>query len=176
VRRALYADLLVLGQYDAAAKEPLDVPTDFVPSMVIDSGRPTLLIPHVGAQSPVGRSILVGWKETREAARAVAAALPWMQVASHVHVALWHAEEAEPRSESLDIERFLRAHGITPKVHHYPNGMSDIAAYLLSLAADVGAGMIVMGCYGHSRMREWALGGTTRTVLQSMTVPVLMTH
>jgi len=176
VRRAFYADLVILGQFDPSEKDPHDVPPDFVPSVVIDSGRPALVLPNIGAAPPLGRSVLIGWKETREAARAVTAALPWLQLASHVHVALWHSETGESMSNSIDIEKFLRGHGMTPKVHHYPNGVSDIAAYLLSLAADVSAGLIVMGCYGHSRMREWVLGGTTRTIMDSMTVPVLMTH
>ena len=77
----------------------------------------------------------------------------------------------------LDVERYLRLHGVQARLQHYgeePNG--DLGELLLSRAADLDADLLVMGCYGHSRARELVLGGVTRTVLRSMTLPVLMSH
>jgi len=118
---------------------------------------------------------LLGWKPTREAAHALAGALPMLCKADKVHVAVWN--EGEGTSDGReDITRYLRAHGIAADVHGYGPESRDVGEYLLSLASDVGADLMVMGCYGHGRMREWVLGGATRSVLRSMTVPVLMAH
>jgi nucleotide-binding universal stress UspA family protein len=81
-RHACYADLLVLGQRDPAQPSAGDVPADFVESVIIDSGKPALVIPHIGAADPIGRVAVVAWKETRESARAVAAALPLLHAPS----------------------------------------------------------------------------------------------
>ena len=123
----------------------------------------------------IGRVALLGWKPTREAAHALAGALPMLCKADKVHVAVWN--EGEGTSDGREeITRYLRAHGIAADVHGYGPESRDVGEYLLSLASDVGADLMVMGCYGHGRMREWVLGGATRSVLRSMTVPVLMAH
>jgi nucleotide-binding universal stress UspA family protein len=169
VREALYADLLVLGQYNPAAPEAAETPADLVPQLLLESGRPALVIPWAGPVDSVGRRVLVAWKPTREAARAVSASLPWLRGAERVAVAC----DSAVRS---DILGFLRGHGV--EADAVPAGDDDAAAgeWLLSSAADFGADLLVMGAYGHARMREWIVGGATRTVLQSMTLPVLMVH
>jgi len=172
-RRALYADLMILGQHDPGDAAVRELPPDFLPSVLVESGRPALVLPYTGPVRAIGGTVLLAWKETREAARAVSASLPWLRRAQHVHA----IADGDAASTSLDaLNRYLEGQGVTAKLH--AAGPRDAAAsdHLLSFAADVGADLLVMGCYGHSRTREWVLGGVTRTVLQSMTLPVLMAH
>jgi nucleotide-binding universal stress UspA family protein len=154
------------------------LPFDFVESVVIASGKPALVIPTIRLAEPVGRVVLVAWKETREAARAVSAALPLLQKAGKVHVAIWEDPSSvkELAQAPLDIAQSLRAHGVEAEVHRHGPASREVGEFLLSRATDLSADLIVMGCYGHGRAREWVLGGASRTVLQSMTVPVLMAH
>jgi len=175
-RHAYYADLLVMGQRDPQEPPQSEVPPDFVESVIIDSGKPVLVIPHIGATDPIGRVALVAWKEARESARALAAAMPLLQRAERVEVAMWGDLGSTQRREPTDIEAFLQKHGVKARIHRQGEEPPQLGEYLLSLVADVSAELLVMGCYGHSRARELILGGTTRTVLNSMTVPVLMAH
>jgi nucleotide-binding universal stress UspA family protein len=179
VRRALYADLLVLGQYDPHDTLAWGVGVDFVPTLIESSGRPALVLPYVGdwaaAADTLGREVLIAWKPSREAARAVSAALPWLRQARNVHL-MSAGADGEPPEAFDELKAHLGRHGVTAGLHAHRAPGRDVGENLLSLAADVGADLLVMGCYGHSRTREWLLGGVTRTVLQSMTLPVLMSH
>jgi nucleotide-binding universal stress UspA family protein len=168
-RAALTCDLLVLGQHDPADPKGQAVPPDFAETVLIDSGKPAIVLPYVGEFRGFGRSILVAWKPTRESARALAAALPLLRRAERVHVASW---DGDPR----EVEHWLLRHGIDPVFHREAGVGANIGEALLSRAAELGADMLVMGCYGHSRARELVLGGASRTLLTSMTVPVLMAH
>lgn len=176
VARALYADLLVLGQRQPRGDQMPDVSADFVESVLVASGRPALVVPHIGLPETVGRTVLVAWKETREAARAVSAALPLLQAAEAVHVLIGAEDEAGARAASESIEAWLDRHGVKPQLHRFDVAGASAGELLLSEAATRSADLLVMGCYGHARAREWMLGGASRTVLQSMTLPVLMTH
>ena len=175
LQQAFYADLLVLGQREP---EPYSsgVPGDFIESVVIGSGRPALVLPHVGVPARVGGTVLVAWKETPQAVHAVTAALPMLQRAELVHVVSWQGED--PGSQGpLDIRAFMARHGIEAQLHRLGSEpAATTGEMMLSMAADLSADLIVMGCYGHSRARELVLGGATRTILASMTVPVLMAH
>jgi nucleotide-binding universal stress UspA family protein len=173
-RRALLADLLLLGQRDPDDASGFDVPADFVESVVIGSGRPALVIPFIGEIADSPDSALVAWKPTRECARALAAAIPFLQKARHIH--LVEEDGAEWHSVHIDVRDYLRLHGIE-RVHEHARLTPDSdGEALLSIASDCDADLLVMGCYGHSRARELLLGGATRTVLDSMTLPVLMAH
>lgn len=174
--QALYADLLVLGQRLPPGDQMPDVPADFVESVLVASGRPALVVPHIGLPEAVGRTVLVAWKETREAARAVTAALPWLQTADTVHVLIGAERGAAATSAAASIETWLGHHGVKPQLHRFDTGGADAGDLLLSEAAARSADLLVMGCYGHARAREWMLGGASRTVLQTMTLPVLMAH
>jgi len=169
IRAALAADLLVLGQHDQSDSGGRIVPTDFAESVLIGSGKPAIVVPCAGDFTDVGRSVLVAWKPTRESARAIAAALPLLQMAQSVHVCAW---DGDPR----EVEPWLRRHGVTATLHREPDAGAEIGEMVLSRAADLGADLLVMGCYGHSRARELVLGGASRTIMDSMTVPVLMAH
>jgi nucleotide-binding universal stress UspA family protein len=176
-QQALFADLLVLGQRDPDDEDAACVPADLVESVLLASGRPALVIPHIGASTTIGNTVAVAWKETPEAARAVASALPFLRKASRVHVLSW-GEEPSPAvgGQPLDLERYLRSHGVSFTWDRAGAERQQVGELLLSRAFDFGADLLVMGCYGHSRAREWILGGASRTILQSMTLPVLMQH
>jgi nucleotide-binding universal stress UspA family protein len=176
-RQALFADLLVLGQRDLADEDAAAVPADFVETVLLASGKPGLVIPHIGATGPIGNTVAIAWKETPESARAVAAAMPFLRRAQKVYVMRW-GEEREPEIEGhgLDLEQYLRAHGVDFTWDRTGADKQQIGELLLSRAFDFGADLLVMGCYGHSRAREWIMGGASRTILQSMTLPVLMVH
>lgn len=172
-RHALYADLVIVGQRDDDDPGAAELPSDFVQSLVIDSGKPVLVVPKVGAVEPSPRRVMIAWKETREAARAVTAALPWLRRAEQVSIACFEEEAEVPVGR---LSGWLAAQGISPVSSLSGPPIDQVGELLLSRAADAGADMLVMGCYGHSRAREWVLGGVSLTLLQSMTMPVLMVH
>jgi nucleotide-binding universal stress UspA family protein len=172
-RRALYADLLVLGQRDPDDPVSTELAADFVPGLLADCGRPGLVLPHSGAIRPIGQKILLAWKPTEQAARAVSAALPWLRGAHRVH-AVAFGDEADNSLRSLRV--YLAQQSVSAEIHAAGPDEGDTGELLLSMAAHLGADLLVMGCYGHTRAREWLLGGVTRTVLQTMTLPVLMAH
>lgn len=173
-RRALYADLMILGQRDRDDPTDGELPPDFLSSTLVESGRPALVLPYAGPIGPIGRNVLVAWKETCESARAVTAALPWLRRAEHVHVVAY-GKDAGPSLGRL--RDYLEAQDVRQTtVHDGGAKADDIGNRLLSHAADRSADLLVMGCYGHSRAREWVLGGATLSILESMTLPVLMSH
>lgn len=173
---ALYADLMVLGQKDPKDPYTVDVPDDFVEDVLLQGGKPGLVVPYTHDATTMGDNVLVAWKPSRECARAVAAAVPLMQRARSVQVVCWGEENFTPAETTFGIGRYLQWHGVTAKVRRYRDEPDDIGDLLLSLAFDEGSDLLVMGCYGHSRLREIVLGGATRVVLRSMTCPVLMAH
>jgi nucleotide-binding universal stress UspA family protein len=173
------ADLMLLAQHDPTPNAYSGVAPDFAASVLVASGKPGLVMPFIGAGDKLGETVLIAWKPSPEAARAVTAALPLLQRAKRVHLALWDEADDVRNDAPQPIERYLANHGIAPTLHR--NRLTGAEAHavgelLLSLAADVQADLLVMGCYSHGRAREWVLGGATRTVLQAMTLPVFMVH
>lgn len=173
--QAVYADLMVFGQFDPDDADR-ETPPDFVSSMLQSSGRPALVVPHTGTFATVGTRVLVAWKPSAESARALSAALPLLRNAGQVTVIEWGHAPEQTAGQALDIERYLHLHGVTAHFERHPDEPDDVGGLLLSEAADLAANLLVMGCYGHRRARELVLGGATRTVLGSMTLPVLMSH
>jgi nucleotide-binding universal stress UspA family protein len=172
IRQALYADLLVLGQHDREHRDTGVLP-DFVQSVVIASGKPALVVPYIGARASNFDTVLIAWKEAREAARAVTAALPILGAARAVHVGL---DAGMPDGHQALLQRFLHRHGVQAQFHTLADDTAQAGNTMLSMAADLGADLMVMGCFGHTRARELVLGGASRTVLGSMTLPVLLAH
>jgi nucleotide-binding universal stress UspA family protein len=171
--QAFYADLVVMGQPDPNSTEA----GGLIENVLAASGKPALVVPFAGGTGSVGDKIAIAWKPTRESARAVAAALPLLQRAREVHVMSWGAQEDDAiRGARLNLDSYLHQRGIQPRWHRENQEPDFIGEMLLSRAFDFGCDLLVMGCYGHSRAREWVLGGASRTVLRSMTVPVLMAH
>ena len=175
-QQAFYADLLVLGQHDPSDIESSDVPPDFAETVMAISGRPALILPYAVVPPTVGEAVVIAWKPTREAAHAVTAAMPLLQSAQRVHVVSWSADEPVVGGVALDLAGYLKRHGVEATWHRQGDEPDRLGELLLSRAFDLTADLLVMGCYGHSRAREWLVGGTSREVLQSMTLPVLMAH
>lgn len=171
------ADLAIIGQID-----PDHLPSDSAKHLpeqtAISSGRPILVVPYAGEFSTIGRSALVAWSHTRESARAANDALPLLKRAEKVTIVMVNPADDEEGSEvpSLDIAQHLARHGVKAEAAQTVARDVDIADVLLSRASDLDADMLVMGCYGHSRLRELVLGGTTRKILGEMTVPIFMAH
>lgn len=177
VQQSLYADLLLLGQYNPSDLNAGTLPKDFTESVIVASGKPALVVPYIGWAGSVGDSVTIAWKPTRESARAVSAALPLLQRSRRVHVIAWgDSEESGVQGKRLDLDGYLKLHGVEATWHREGGEPEAIGELLLSRAFDLDADLLVMGCYGHSRARELVLGGASRTVLRSMTLPVLMAH
>ena len=176
LQRALYADLIVLGQVDDHDSLTGALPPDLVCASIIDSGKPTLVVPFAGQFEALAGRVLLAWKPTREAARAVAAALPWLHLAKTLHIATRREVDEDEVDHAAALTHWLKVQGVAAAVRTHGLGPGDIGEELLSLAADTGAELLVMGCYGHSRVREWVLGGASRSILRAMSLPVLMAH
>ncbi len=173
--QARYADLIVLGQAAPSDNEDSLLP-DLPDYILLNCGRPVLLVPRSGRFPTVGKRVLVAWNGSVEAAKAVTAALPLLRGAEQVSIAvLGNRADALGESPGSDIALYLARHGVKVEVLRRPEPV-DPGQAILSLAADFGVDLLVMGAYGHSRFREMMLGGATRTVLATATLPVLMAH
>lgn len=174
-QQALYADLMVLGQHDPGSAGS-GVAPDFAESVMAMSGKPALVLPYAAVPARIGDTVVIAWKPTREAAHAVAAAIPLLQRAQRVHVVSWSSPDEAVTGARLDLQGYLQQHGVQAVWHQQGDEPENVGDLLLSRAFDLEADLMVMGCYGHSRAREWVLGGASRTILRSMTLPVLMVH
>jgi nucleotide-binding universal stress UspA family protein len=178
VRQARYADLIILGQADPNHPPPASG-RHLVEDILLTSGRPTLVIPYVGSFETIGTRVLVAWNNSREAARAVHDALPLLAKAASVTIIAVSPGRREPAADeagTADLIDHLARHGISAKAERTVAAGKLIPDVLLSYAADLNADLLVAGGYGHSRLRERILGGITHTLLQHLTVPVLMSH
>jgi len=171
--QARYADLVVIGQNDPNEISPVVMP-DFPQYVVLNSGRPVLLIPYSGRFDKIGNRVLIGWDASMAATRAITNAIPLLRRAHMVAVAIFNppAQSSAPGSE---IALYLARHDIRIETLQRSTGQ-HIGTALLALAGEMSADLIVMGGYGHARFREIMLGGVTREILETMTVPVLMAH
>jgi len=177
VQHAFESDLVIVPQKQEDSVSGVEV--DFAERVILESGRPVLVIPTYGDFKNLGKQVLVAWNGTREAARAVFDAIPLMSGADNVTISWLNSKESLPEEEVLagsELATTLARHGINATSQAFPSGDLGAGDALLSHASDVGAGLLVMGAYGHSRIREYVFGGATRTVLETMTLPVLMSH
>jgi len=174
--QARYADLVVLGQAtDTGGKEGSLLP-DLPDYVLLNCGRPVLLVPRSGRFPTIGKRVMVAWNGSMEAAKAVTAALPLLRGAEQVTLAvLGNSADILGESPGADIALYLARHGVKVEVLRRPEP-ADPGKAILSLAADFNVDLLVMGAYGHSRFREMMLGGATRTILATATLPVLMAH
>ena len=198
-----YADLVVVGQQDPDLR-PGPGFTRIAEEVVCHAGRPVLVVPYAGRFAAVGERVMVAWDGSAEAARAVHDALPILERAKKVMVRSVDPADGPGGLGDLpgaDIGAHLARHGIDVEVEvlrtrdepaagelayesgtvaahvsHLAGADMPIAETLLSLAADDGTDLIVMGAYSHSPLREALIGGVTRQMLEEMTVPVLMAH
>ena len=170
---AHYADITIVGQTDPDDSHSASGLAD---SVVLGAGGPVLVWPYAGSFGVDAETILLAWNGTREAKRALADALPLLRQASKV-IVLGVDTGDDRHIPGADVSAHLARHGVKAEARHALTS-SDVAAgdALLSEVSDHGAGLLVMGGYGHHRMRELLLGGVTRDILRQMTVPVLMSH
>lgn len=175
--QARYSDLVIIGQTDLDEMSPTTLP-DFPEFVVMNSGRPVLIVPYTGSYGTLAKRVLIAWDASTSATRAVTGALPLLKQAENVDVVVFNADargDAHGEQPGSDIGLYLARHGVKVNVVRQKTDI-DVGNALLSISTDLNSDMIVMGGYGHSRFREILLGGVTRTVLESMTVPVLMSH
>ena len=167
-------DLAVVGQSGPERMAPDDL---LVEAALLESGRPVMVVPYIQTKGLTPDRVLVCWDSSRSAARAVADAMPILRRSRTVELVTVSAADAhQDELTGADFGEHLARHGLNVEVERLAKGDLDIASTILSCAADAGADLIVMGGYGHSRLREFVLGGVTRGILRSMTVPVLMSH
>lgn len=166
------ADLVVVGRHGAADGVP--GPMAVLPGpLLMEVGRPVLVVPrdteHLGADR-----IVVAWKDTLEARRAIPAAMPFLREADHVYLV---SVGDEPPSQGTEaVADHLRRHGANVTIHLLDPSLRGEADDVIRFARREYADLIVMGAYGHSRLREWAFGGMTQDILQTAPVCCLMSH
>lgn len=167
-------DLVVVGQPERQKSLPDEVVDEGV---LFESGRPVIFVPFIQKGGMKLDRIMVCWDGSRAAARAVADAMPFLQKAKQVEIVII-SDKPGKKDEvpGADLGQHLARHGLKVDVKRITSPDIDVPSTILSYAADSSADMIVMGGYGHSRLREFVLGGATRGLLESMTVPVLMSH
>ena len=178
-RRARSADLLVLGQPDPG-EEALTRPMNLIEDALMRTGRPLLLVPYAGRFDGAGGNVLVGWNDSREATRAAHDMLPLLAPSARVTVlTIRHGGEAWDGGgpPGAEMAAHLARHGLQATATRTVRdaGVSE-ADVLLNHASDLGADLLVTGGYGRSRVREILLGGATRSLLRTMTLPVLMSR
>lgn len=173
-----YADLVVLSQSNPDI-QGIAANAVLPQHVLLHVARPVLLVPYAGTFSNIGQQVMVAWDSGRESARAVADALPILKLAAKVHVIVFNGRKDAPDGHGphpgTEIALYLSRHGVNVEASEEETSI-DIGSALLSRLSDYGSDMLVMGGYGHSRFRETILGGITRTILEHMTVPVLMSH
>ena len=175
---ARYADVAILGQIDPDSDEMAAI-RPHPERVALASGRPILVVPYAGQFETIGRRIVVAWDASREATRAVNDAMPLLAAAEMVTVLTIDPHQGPAGHGELpgaDISLHLARHGVKAAIERTVSAGVPAGEVVLSRTADLAADLLVMGAYGHSRARELLLGGVTRTVLNSMTVPVLMSH
>ncbi|SAK60401.1 UspA domain-containing protein [Caballeronia temeraria] len=171
-----HADVIVLGQDDPDDATAFVV-RNFVEDVVIGAGRPVLLVPRAGDIRTVGENVVIAWDDSREAARAVADALPVLRRARFIEIVTVERNKDVQAPAGIDISAYLDRQGVrasfasTPRSRGQSTGMT-----LLDRANAVHADLLVAGAYAHARGLERVLGGVTRNILQLSTLPVLLSH
>lgn len=176
---ARYADLVIAGQHERDAPEAGRVTARFAEDLVMQLARPLLMIPYAGHYPGPFRRVLLAWDGSAQAMRAATGALPLLIKADEVQVTAFDAEKhpfAHGQQPGADATLYLARHGVKAVAARHHSVGGNVGSAILSRAADMGADLIVMGAYGHSRAKERILGGATRTIFESMTMPVLMSH
>lgn len=173
------SDLIVLSQ-----ENPDDIEAaheiEFVEQTLLTAGRPVLVVPSSGDFPVIGERVLYCWDGSREAARALADAAPLLRAASHLVVLTMDEGAASRKGAAVpfdDLASYCVAQGM-PAPEHVCRDIKGVGvgSTILNAAADYSADLVVMGAYGHSKLREWAMGGATASILKSMTVPIMFSH
>ena len=174
VRNLVLTDLAVIGQQNPDKPEPMR--EALIEAILFQAGLPTLLVPYAGVSEFVPDRVVVAWNGSAAAGRAVRAAMPMLAMAKHVLVAIVDEGHPPPGEPGADIGAYLARHDLDVTVRNIANMTGGVGSTLLTFAAEEGANWMVMGAYGHSRLLEFLLGGVTRHILGSATLPILMSH
>ncbi|MEJ2177807.1 MAG: universal stress protein [Gammaproteobacteria bacterium] len=172
-----YVDMTIITQ--SMSDEEENASRNLSGHFLLETGRPVLIVPHIGATPGLPKNVLVAWDDSRTSTRALNDAMPLLSSAESVQLFTINSSGKTRETKevsAIDISKHLARHGINVETRVLVATDIDPADLLLSHVADMGNDLIVMGAYGHSRLRELVLGGMTREILQSMTVPVLMSH
>ena len=173
-RMARRFDLSVVGQGEGESRSGQE---RFIEAALFQSGRPVIVVPFIQSAGAIFDRVLLGWDGSQTAARAVGDALPLLARAKEVEIVIVTTDHTKRENiTGTGLARHLAHHDLKVDVKTIAPGDLDVANTILSYAADSSADFIVMGGYGHSRLREFVLGGATRGILESLTVPVLMAH
>ncbi len=170
------SDVVVVGQ--ANSRDPEATPQQIVEDIILGASTPVLVVPYIGAKSGFGHKVLVAWDASRESARAIHDSAPFLRDADHVTVVTVTRGDStrSQRPAASEVALHLARHGLDVTARDLPGAELSTGDALLSLVADESFELLVMGAYGHARLRELVLGGTTDHILRHMTVPVLMSH
>ena len=174
---ARFTDLLILGQNNPDDSQIMSAV--LADNLVLESGAPCLIIPHTSSREFAARRILVAWNASREAARTLKDAMPILSIADYVEVLLIDPPQHEADKDGIhgkSIASFLHQHGIKAEIKVKAGDKAKPGDSIITRASEIDADIIVMGAYGHTRLREIILGGVTRKLLRQMTVPVFMSH
>jgi nucleotide-binding universal stress UspA family protein len=167
-------DIAVVGQ---APREQGVSEELLIEGALFGSGRPVIVVPQLQSQPLKLDKVMVCWDGSRPAARAIGDAVPMLERAKAIEIVVVTGErDKSGEITGANMKRHLARHGINVEIKRIAAGSADVQTAILAHAADSGADFIVMGGYGHSRLREFILGGVTRSILKSMPVPVLMSH
>jgi nucleotide-binding universal stress UspA family protein len=167
-------DLAVVGQaeHDKGPAEDL-----MIEGALFESGRPVIVVPYIQSTGLKTDRVIACWDGSRAAARAIGDAMPLLAKAKLVELLIVSGERGKSDEiAGADMGQHLARQGLKVDVKRMPKGSIEVADVILSHVADSGADLIVMGGYGHSRLREFVLGGVTNSILSTMTAPVLMSH
>ena len=175
-REALHSDLVVVPRAGLGRANEQGHPPE-IAALLLQAGRPVLVVPEKASLAmPLTRAVLA-WQPTREAARAVHDALPFLRTAELVDILIYDGESGASADEHMEaLTAHLEHHGVKAKIHSLQSSGIDVGSLILSYAERTGAGLIVAGGYGHSRLLEWILGGVTRELLTTTTIPLLLSN
>ena len=173
-RLARRFDLSVVGQAEPNKLASQDI---IIEGALFESGRPVIVVPYIQKAGLTLEHVVVCWDGSRTAARAIADAMPLLRRSKAIDIVIVASGREQPDEiPGIDLGQHLARHGLKIEIKRIVAGDTDVPNTILSYAADSSADFIVMGGYGHSRLREFVLGGATRGILASMTIPAFMSH
>lgn len=174
IAHSAFTDLVIISQ--AEQRSRFGEGSELEDLVLLGAARPVLLIPYIGAPAAIGKRVLVAWNNSREAVRAVNGAMPLLQRAEKVTVLAVNPPTGSGDIPTADICKHLARHGVNTEASQTVAKDIEVGDVLLSRVSDDNIDLLVMGAYGHTRLRETVLGGVSRDILAHMTVPVLMSH
>ncbi|MCW8906999.1 MAG: universal stress protein [Sedimenticola sp.] len=178
IEQTQQVDMVIVGQHDESQADG-SVPEDMPEHLVLETGRPVLIVPYAGEFTSLGDKVVVAWTPGRESVRALNDAIPLMQNASRVKVVAINPKKRDRKQPGVSAEQIaahLGRHGIKAQGDQFSTQGVDEGDLILNALSDERADLLVMGAYGHHRFRELILGGVTQKIFERMTTPVLMSH